>query len=183
MEEILEYYGRSEADKIRENYPHIAAFLGLAESAKADAAAIKAKSMIDEMKSLMQVGDEELAAAPAVREEQQEVPAEEADGQAAAPAEQPVDAVLTAIRSKQVSLLEKIQICNAFAGAAYSEDNLDAARDYLNAALEIDACHEQTLRNLTRLELRAGNKEQALACAARLSWSDFSILDQLRDRL
>lgn len=71
MEEILEYYGRSEADKLRENYPHIAAFLGLIEQTdgakKTDTAAVKAKSMIDEMKSLMQVGDEELTTAPAVR--------------------------------------------------------------------------------------------------------------------
>ena len=186
MEEILEYYGRSEADKIRGNYPHIAAFLGLIEQTdgakKTDTAAVKAKSMIDEMKSLMQVGDEELATVPAVREKPQELSVEEADVEAAAPAEQSVDEVLMAIRSKQVSLLEKIRICNAFAGASYSENNLDEARAYLTAALEIDSCHEQTLRNMVQLELLRGDKEKALAYAARLPWSDFALLDQLSDR-
>lgn len=189
MEEILEYYGRNEAEKIKGNYPHIADFLGLSEHDKElnvtvqnenketltdDAAAVKAKSMIAEMKSLMQLDDEQLTAVPAVQEEKKE---------AASPvaAEKSVQSVLTEIKSKKVSLLEQIRFCNAFAGAAYMEDKLEDARNYLLAALEIDGCNEQTLRNLVQLEMHAGRKEQALAYAARLPWSDFALLNQLRD--
>ena len=39
IEEILEYYGRNEADKLRRRYPHITAFLKLESTADAESAA------------------------------------------------------------------------------------------------------------------------------------------------
>ena len=194
MEEILEYYGRNEMDKLKKNYPYIADFLGQSEQKKDavqidhiensadipedDAAAKKAKSMIAEMKSMMQAENEDLTGISKAEEQMQ---GGEAESECSPKDALSVQEVLAEIKEKKVSLEEKIRFCNAFAGSSYMDGHLNDARMYLQAAFEIDSCHEQTLRNLIQLENRAGNREQALEYASRLPWSDFALLDQIRD--
>lgn len=156
VEDILDYYGRNEADHIREEFPHVAAFLGLTEGLAEPAAPVQA----------------ETASAP--------VAAPLAETRQPAPAAENYQAEVQAVLDKDISLAEKLRVLQAFAGGHFLAGDYQAAAAFLEAALKIDSQDESLLRNLAVLAKRMGQTDKALAIAAKLPQTDLLLLDFLQ---
>ena len=158
MEDILEYYGRNEAEHLKAEFPHVAAFLGLTPAVVPQAAAIPAEP-----------------AAPVVPQNvSQETPvvAEEK-------AVEDVEAEIQAVLNKDASLCDKVRLLQAFAGGHFTAGEYAAAAKLLEAALTIDGKDANVIRNLAVLAKRMGKTDKALAFAARMPQTDLLLLDFL----
>ncbi|MBQ5733605.1 MAG: hypothetical protein IIV59_10795, partial [Selenomonadaceae bacterium] len=122
------------------------------------------------------LADEQASNVPAVEEQEN---AEAADGNIAETGFD-VDSTVEKVLAKEISLCEKVKLLNIFAGACYQENDLQSAFDLLSAALQLDGCDAATLRNMAYVCLSAGEKEQALAYAAKLPMADFGLLYALK---
>ena len=87
--------------------------------------------------------------------------------------------IIEQIIGKDVSLLEKINLFNAFAGSYLIVHDYAAAEELLAKALELDAYHQQTLINMAVLAKMQGKEEKALTFAAKLPQTDFRLLNLL----
>ena len=201
MEDILEYYARNEADKLCASYPHLASFLKLDGGAGAAAAAAqpvrevsaaseapataeedplaKARAAIASMKQLMNEAKAvpasvEPVPAPAAAAEPQATE----DASAWTPAES-ADVVKADILDKHISMVEKIALFNSFASAYYYKGDAASAVILLDAALEIDDCHVETLRNRVCAAIRLGKKDEAMEYLAKMPLPDFVLLDKI----
>ena len=141
-------------DKTRTAYPHLAALLGLAPAPAA-------------------------AAAPA---ESSAAPIEPAPIPAASTAQSSGSAKAQAaqILAQSIRPAEKTAALNAFAGAAYVQDNYAGARELLTTALELDPGCDVTLRNMALLLHEMGEQEKALQVAAKMGQTDFMLLRTLK---
>ena len=141
-------------DKTRTAYPHLAALLGLAPAPAA-------------------------AAAPA---ESSAAPIEPAPIPAASTAQSSGSAKAQAaqILAQSIRPAEKTAALNAFAGAAYVQDDYAGARELLTAALELDPGCDLTLRNMALLLHEIGEREKALQVAAKMGQMDFMLLRTLK---
>ena len=141
-------------DKTRTAYPHLAALLGLAPAPAA-------------------------AAAPA---ESSAAPIEPAPIPAASTAQSSGSAKAQAaqILAQSIRPAEKTAALNAFAGAAYVQDDYAGARELLTAALELDPGCDVTLRNMALLLHEMGEREKALQVAAKMGQMDFMLLRTLK---
>ena len=141
-------------DKTRTAYPHLAALLGLAPVPAA-------------------------AAAPA---ESSAAPIEPAPIPAASTAQSSGSAKVQAaqILAQSIRPAEKTAALNAFAGAAYVQDDYAGARELLTAALELDPGCDVTLRNMALLLHEIGEREKALQVAAKMGQTDFMLLRTLK---
>ena len=141
-------------DKTRTAYPHLAALLGLAPAPAA-------------------------AAAPA---ESSAAPIEPAPIPAASTAQSSGSAKAQAaqILAQSIRPAEKTAALNAFAGAAYVQDDYAGARELLTAALELDPGCDVTLRNMALLLHEIGEREKALQVAAKMGQMDFMLLRTLK---
>ena len=236
LEEILEYYGRSETEKIRQHYPHIAAFLGLepaAGQAEVSAEPASVAETISGVKERAQAaaGDVQSAAADFVQGLREQIPVAQAKlesvkgqvEQVACEAKQKtqdtatgIQATLSAMKqklaainavakeplaeknltksaeertavvqrdevlAKEISVAEKIRILNAFAGAHYYGGDCSSAEVLLQAALQLDAYQEATLRNMVWLKQSQGDRDAALNYLAKLPMADFALLHALQ---
>ena len=106
-----------------------------------------------------------LAPAPAA-------PAAQSSGSAKAQAAQ--------ILAQSIRPAEKMAALNAFAGAAYVQDDYAGARELLTAALELDPGCDVTLRNMALLLHEIGEREKALQVAAKMGQTDFMLLRTLK---
>ena len=122
------------------------------------------------------LADEQTSKVPAVEEQEN---AEAADGNIAETGFD-VDSTVEKVLAKEISLCEKVKLLNIFAGACYQEDDFQSAFDLLSAALQLDGCDAATLRNMAYVCLSAGEKEKALAYAAKLPMADFGLLYALQ---
>ncbi len=156
MEDILDYYGRNEADHLKAEFPHVAAFLGLAPS---------------------------LTKAPASEPVADAVPEIATEGPVAAPAAQQmaesVEAEIQAVMGKDASLSDKVRLLQAFAGGHFTAGEYVAAAKFLETALSIDGKDINVIRNLAVLAKRMGKTDKALELAAKLPQTDFLLLDFL----
>lgn len=141
-------------DKTRTAYPHLAALLGLAPAPAT-------------------------AAAPA---ESSAAPIEPAPNPAASTAQSSGSAKAQAaqILAQSIRPAEKTAALNAFAGAAYVQDDYAGARELLTAALELDPGCDVTLRNMALLLHEIGEREKALQVAAKMGQMDFMLLRTLK---
>ena len=89
--------------------------------------------------------------------------------------------IVEEIMGKDVSLLVKVNLFNAFAGSYLIAQDYSSAEELLAKALELDTYHKQTLTNMAVLFKMQGNEEKALACAAKLPQTDFMLLKLLMD--
>ena len=255
LEELLEYYVRSEPEKIRERYPHIAEFMKMpwqaetdnplakaqeaiaalkgkmeagtekvrAKAAETDNPLAKAQEAIAALKGKMEAGTEEVRAkaeidnplakaqeAIAALKGKMEAGAEKVRAKAAetdnplAKAQEAIAAlkdkmqaepakavcteekettaedVLASLCTKQMPLLEKIKICNAFAGSYYYQGDFVSASLLLEEALQLDSSQPATLRNLACTAYALGNLAKAQEYASQMPFMDFLLLDKLR---
>lgn len=170
LNDILEYYYRCEPERIRAEYPHVAAFVAGEDEEKTPVAE-------------KPVPPAATAAAPApepvVQETApQEVPACEAPAPSAPVAD--IEAELKAIAEKPVPLQAKIHLYNVFAGGYFYQKNYGEARRFLEEALKIDPLDGESLRNMAVLCHEQGEKEKAQEFASRLPRTDFLLLAALR---
>ena len=147
-------------DKTRTAYPHLAALLGLAPAPAAPGAqTVSAAPAVS-------------AAAPIARVSVPAAPAAQSSGSAKAQAAQ--------ILAQPIRPAEKMAALNAFAGAAYVQDDYAGARELLTAALELDPGCDVTLRNMALLLHEMGEREKTLQVAAKMGQTDFMLLRTLK---
>ena len=141
-------------DKTRTAYPHLAALLGLAAAPAAPP--VPASS----------------GTAPIAPVSVPATPVAQSAGNAKAQAAQ--------ILAQSIRPAEKMAALNAFAGAAYVQDDYAGARELLTAALELDPGCDVTLRNMALLLHEIGEREKALQVAAKMGQTDFMLLRTLK---
>ena len=141
-------------DKTRMAYPHLAALLGLA--------AAPAAPPVPASSGTAPIAPVSVPAAPAVQ----------SSGSAKAQAAQ--------ILAQSIRPAEKMAALNAFAGAAYVQDDYAGVRELLTAALELDPGCDVTLRNMALLLHEMGEREKALQVAAKMGQTDFMLLRTLK---
>ena len=141
-------------DKTRTAYPHLAALLGLAAAPVAPTMPTSSGT------------------APITPVSVPDAPAAQSSGNAKAQAAQ--------IMAQSIRPAEKMAALNAFAGAAYVQDDYAGARELLTAALELDPGCDVTLRNMALLLHEIGEREKALQVAAKMGQTDFMLLRTLK---
>ena len=144
-------------DKTRTAYPHLAALLGLAP-----APAAPTVPSVPVSSGMAPIAPVSVPAAPAAQ----------SSGSAKAQAAQ--------ILAQSIRPTEKMAALNAFAGAAYVQDDYAGARELLTAALELDPGCDVTLRNMALLLHEIGEREKALQVAAKMGQTDFMLLRTLK---
>ena len=144
-------------DKTRTAYPHLAALLGLAPAPAAPTVPAAPASS---------------GTAPIAPVSVPAAPAAQSSGSAKAQAAQ--------ILAQSIRPAEKMAALNAFAGAAYVQDDYAGARELLTAALELDPGCDVTLRNMALLLHEIGEREKALQVAAKMGQTDFMLLRTLK---
>ena len=178
-EDILDYYARSEGDRLAKDFPHVAAFLGLEGAAEASPAVVAAPEAPAVQAAPVQPAPVVQAApapvAAAAPASAAPAAAEAAEDLSAAESER--DGVLA---NKKLSLHKKVRLLNVFAGAHFAAGEHAAAAVLLSAALDIDAADPETLRNLAVLAKCMGESDKALALGAKLPQTDFLLLDYRR---
>ena len=144
-------------DKTRTAYPHLAALLGLAPAPAAPTVPAAPASS---------------GTAPIAPVSVPAAPTAQSFGNAKAQAAQ--------IMAQSIRPAEKMAALNAFAGAAYVQDDYAGARELLTAALELDPGCDVTLRNMALLLHEIGEREKALQVAAKMGQMDFMLLRTLK---
>lgn len=194
MEDILAYYGKSEASLVRK-YPHVAAFLHVeaeedaetVDEAPSAAAALAAEAgetavltaiETENVPATQPVAEAGSAAQPAA----EEMP--EASGRTKAAPEAADTAAaehqLTEILASQAGVAQKVHMLNAFAGGFFVARDYELAQRYLSEALQLDTASAETLRNLAVLAHVQGDDDRALKFASALPETDFLLLAALR---
>ena len=144
-------------DKTRTAYPHLAALLGLSPAPAAPTVPAAPTSS---------------GTAPIAPVSVPAAPAAQSSASAKAQAAQ--------ILAQPIRPAEKMAALNAFAGAAYVQDDYAGARELLTAALELDPGCDVTLRNMALLLHEIGEREKALQVAAKMGQTDFMLLRTLK---
>ena len=144
-------------DKTRTAYPHLAALLGLSPAPAAPTVPAAPTSS---------------GTAPIAPVSVPAAPTAQSFGNAKAQAAQ--------IMAQSIRPAEKMAALNAFAGAAYVQDDYAGARELLTAALELDPGCDVTLRNMALLLHEMGEREKALQVAAKMGQTDFMLLRTLK---
>lgn len=144
-------------DKTRTAYPHLAALLGLAAAPAAPTVPAAPASS-----GTAPIAPVFVPAAPTAQS------SDSAKAQAAQ------------IMAQSIRPAEKMAALNAFAGAAYVQDDYAGARELLTAALELDPGCDVTLRNMALLLHEIGEREKALQVAAKMGQTDFMLLRTLK---
>lgn len=168
IQDALRYYERHEPERLKQEYAACYAFLENYESSRAgtDESLKKAAESIARMKK-------KLTSSQLKTEPKQEKSFLSAQSDSAVQEKQEVLA-------QEISLSEKVDLLNRFAGAHYYGEDYSGARELLTAALKIDAVNEMSLRNMAILLLELGEKDRAAAFAGKLAKTDFMLLRQLK---
>ena len=167
------------------DYPACRKYLGITDEA-ANALA-KLRKLMDNVKQdedcvqtrsveeLENAGDVEVVSAEAASECQDEQAGKVEDASVF-----DTDKIVTDIMSKNISLRDKIRLFNAFAGGCYQAGNYQSAFELLSAALQLDDHDDLVLKNMAYTCMAAGEKEQALEYAAKMTMVDFALLHAVK---
>lgn len=175
--DILVYYKYGDVSELQD-FPAIRAFLGVEEDKGGDTddgydssvAAIESLNKLRNLLSEHTVDDaENVVSEYAIQEDKDDT--------------FDVQATIEQVMSQKISLQDKIKLFNAFAGACYQQDDLQSAFALLSAALELDSCHADVLRNIAYVCLAIGEKEKALEYVAKLPMLDFALLHAIRQEM
>lgn len=152
--EIVDYYGRRDADKVKANFPYVAAYLKLAP-APTKATATVCESVTPSVTTAPQVTATAAASSTAL------------------------DEMRNILAGSGRSIREKIRLLNMFAGGYFTNGDFKTTASFLNASLELDPGDQVTLRNLAILAHAMGRRDEAFAFAAKLPETDFGLLARL----
>lgn len=184
-----EYYVRREAEKLRQQFPHLADFLSIAPPDAEEAAASTVSTAVKPAAAATD-GGSALSALQRLKAKLQAMQNKEepaaAAGQTQDTAADEVPAMdngtkIAEIESRECSLREKVQLLNKFAAGFFVSDDYSSAAEFLTAALKIDAHDNQTLKNMALTQAALGNSDKAQAFAANLQEADFLLLQLLKD--
>ncbi len=89
--------------------------------------------------------------------------------------------IVKQVFSKDISLTEKVQLLNKFAGGYFVSKDFAKAQLLLEKALEIDSQHPKTLTNLAILAKMQGEADKALAYVAKIQEVDFALLQRIME--
>lgn len=89
--------------------------------------------------------------------------------------------IVKQVFGKEVSLIEKVQMLNKFAGGYFVAKDFANTQLLLEKALEIDSHNTKTLTNLAILAKMQGDMDKALAYVARMPEVDFVILQKIME--
>ncbi len=89
--------------------------------------------------------------------------------------------IVKQVFGKEVSLAEKVQMLNKFAGGYFVAKDFANTQLLLEKALEIDSHNTKTLTNLAILAKMQGDMDKALAYVARMPEVDFVILQKIME--
>ena len=141
--------------EVRENYPQLAAFFGLA----AAPVGVPAPSAVKK------------PAAPAPKDIA--VPPEKALAGSAA-------AIAAKILGENIRPRDKVCTLNAFAGAAYVAGDYEGARILLTESLRLDPGCDETIKNMAVLLHDMGDNDRAIRMASEMKCADFLLLRLLK---
>ena len=85
------------------------------------------------------------------------------------------------VEAKQCSLRDKIKLLNQFAAGEYLLHEYESAEIFLRAALNLDEGDAATLRNMTMVQVKLGNRDKAQTFFTYLPETDFVLLQMLED--
>ena len=190
-----EYYVRREAEKLQQQYPHLAQFLQVAvpapatpvakseadRSEKSTGEGRNALSALARLKAKLQAVQEKNTAEEAMAQPSVSQPAVEMQPQAVMQMNDAA-AKIAEIRQKQCSLREKVKILNQFAGAQYIAGDYAGAEQFLKEALLLDEGDIPSLRNMAMTQAAMGNSGKSQAYAANLPEVDFVLLYMLKEQ-
>ncbi len=89
--------------------------------------------------------------------------------------------IVKQVFGKEISLTQKVQMLNKFAGGYFVAKDFANTQLLLEKALEIDSHNTKTLTNLAILAKMQGDMDKALAYVARMSEVDFVILQRIME--
>lgn len=167
VRDILAYYSRNEADKLKAETPHIAAFMGLIEGAE--------KPVVHLEPLMTQASAVQAPCSESTSVSQQQITGTESVTIAE------VTARIREIKQQRLALSDKLKVLEATAGAYYYAGELSAAAAMLKEALQMDAGSQTALRGLALISQEQGDKEKAVQYASLLKETDFLLLKALRD--
>ena len=184
-----EYYVRREAEKLRQQFPHLADFLSIAPPDAEEAAASTVSTAVKPAAAATDGGSalsalQRLKAKLQAMQNKEEPAADAGQTQDTAADEVPAmdnGTKIAEIESRECSLREKVQLLNKFAAGFFVSDDYSSAAEFLTAALKIDAHDNQTLKNMALTQAALGNSDKAQAFAANLQEADFLLLQLLKD--
>lgn len=184
-----EYYVRREAEKLRQQFPHLADFLSIAPPDVEEAAAGIVSTPVKPAAAATDGGSalsalQRLKAKLQAMQNKEEPAADAGQTQDTAADEVPAmdnGTKIAEIESRECSLREKVQLLNKFAAGFFVSDDYSSAAEFLTAALKIDAHDSQTLKNMALTQAALGNSDKAQAFAANLQEADFLLLQLLKD--
>ena len=165
IREIVSYYVHRDEGKIRQHYPHIAAFMGIGEQVQETPKPSAAHAILESLKEKARnVGE---SANPPEAQKSTEIREE---------ARRERDSIL----QQNISLREKVRLLNVFAGGYFYQKAYDAAEELLAAALRIDPGDALSLKNMAILLMELGQTEKAIQFASQIKYTDFALLRELR---
>ncbi len=91
-----------------------------------------------------------------------------------------VEAIISKVVSSNISLRDKIQSLNNFAGGLYVNGDYAGAKALLKQALEIDAHDPFVLKNMAFTCLAMGDKDKALEFASAMPMVEFGLLRAIK---
>ncbi len=172
--EIDRYAGleaRLSPAEVRENYPQLAAFFGLATAPVGVPAPSAVKKPAVPAPKEVAVPPAKDVAVPAPKSVA--VPPEKAlKGSAAA--------VAAEILGENIRPRDKVCTLNAFAGAAYIEGDYESARILLTESLRLDPGCDETIKNMAMLLHDMGDNDRAIRMASEMKHTDFLLLCLLK---
>ena len=166
MQDILEYYAQEDPERIRREFPYVAAFMHLAGEAEPAMPGAPEQPIAVET-------EKETAAEPEPAPKAEPGPKQEPPAFDAA-------AKIAEVMQSKVSVAERIHLLNSFAGRYYVAGDHEGAKACLTAALQLDDHDDETLRNLAVLSQAMGDPDKALQFAAAMSYTDFVLLTTLK---
>lgn len=186
LDDLLDYYRYAETDIIKEDYPSIAKFLGLAEEVKEepqDEAAERARSAVARLRELLnnkKQAEAEAEACQTMPAEEVQTCIEDTEVEEAEEAAFDVETISQQIMNSPVSMKEKIKLFNTFAAGCYTNGDYQSAFDLLSGALVLDSSDPFVLKNIAYVCAAAGEVEQAMEFVSKLPMVDFGTLNALK---
>ncbi|MBQ1941735.1 MAG: tetratricopeptide repeat protein [Selenomonadaceae bacterium] len=88
--------------------------------------------------------------------------------------------IIAQVMAKDICLKEKVKLLNAFAAGCYQNQDYQAAKTVLEAALQIDSSDKVLLQNMIYTCIATGELDRAMALAGNVPMLDFGCLEMMK---
>lgn len=90
------------------------------------------------------------------------------------------EGIIAQVMEKNICLLEKVKLLNAFAAGCYQNRDYQAAKTVLEAALQIDSSDKVVLQNMIYTYIANGEPDRAMELAGSVPMLDFACLEMMK---